>query len=738
MPNENVLKAISWTLIHSVWQGLVLAIFAGLVIVFTKKSKAALRYNWLSGLFITFMAGVGFTFNYEYQQETTVYGNAIIAKTLEPETMSAGTAVNTLDYFQVAVGYINEYASTIVVIWFLIFMLKSFGIFRSLSNIYKIRNYKTQEAPEYWNSRIAELCEQLNIKKHITLLESRLVQVPSVTGFFKPIILIPVGLLSNLPQDQIEAILLHELAHIRRKDYFINLLQSFAEILFFFNPGLLWISSLIKEERENCCDDIAVGITRSKSNFIHALVSFQEYNMKQNQLALGFGKNKNQLLERARRIVQDNNKSLNTIEKTFLSLCIVVIITFSLACSNTKATVVKTPQKGNNTEIAYLKNLSKDKLLTEEEISEVEIQALSAQKEATIANVEAEDAKIEAQAALLEAQQAQQESKLSEAEIKKIHYEAVQAQIESEKARKESEIARIESDKARKESDKARKESEIARIDSEKARKESELARKEDELARKEREKARKESEKERLEADKYKNTTGATFQVVRPMTFTQAQASGVCVMPNATVTPIAKPEPVALNYAISRNDALNSRIQANNERVNSKIKANEKRIAANVEILAKKDAMNSKKQMWLVNQKNNFKLKKAEMFEIKRAKLQEYNLQKLRYSQDSLYKSSKEVKDKKTGSIVIPNDTDDVSREIIHVLAKEKAIASMDNLSYKLSHDSIIVNGKRITGNVHDQLEKYLKPNMSAIYYNYDITAQDLAEARRLKGRRS
>ena len=65
MPNENLLKAISWTLVHSVWQGLVLAVFAGLVIVFTKKSKATLRYNWLSGLFLAFMISVGFTFSYE-------------------------------------------------------------------------------------------------------------------------------------------------------------------------------------------------------------------------------------------------------------------------------------------------------------------------------------------------------------------------------------------------------------------------------------------------------------------------------------------------------------------------------------------------------------------------------------------------------------------------------------------------------------------------------------------------
>lgn len=708
MPNENVLKAISWTLVHSVWQGLALAIFAGLVIVFTKKSKANLRYNWLSALFVAFMVGVGFTFSYEYQQETSATGGTVIAAgTIDTQNL---VIENTPDYFQAIVGYLNEYASTIVIIWFLIFAVKCFGIFRSLSNIYRIRNYRTQEAPDYWNRRLAELSEKLAIKKSIVLLESQLVKVPSVTGFFKPIILIPVGLLSNLPQDQIEAILLHELAHIRRKDYFINLLQSFAEILFFFNPGLLWISSLIKEERENCCDDIAVGITKSKSNFIHALVSFQEYNMKQNELALGFGKNKNQLLERAKRIVQNNNKSLNTIEKTFLSVCIIVILTFSFACSNTKTATAKTTEKQNDTEIAYLKNLTKENLLTEDEIRQAEMEAQAAQKEAAIAKVEAETTRIEAIAAADEAQKALKEGAISEEEIKQYHAEAIQAQIDAEKARKEHELARKEHEKARKEH--------------ERARKEDEKARKEDEKARKENEKARKENEKARLEADKYRTSSGSTYPVVRPMTFTQAQASGLCVMPNSTVAPVVQPSDVAQqNYIISKKDAMNRKIQANNERVQIIAKANEERLAA---LQAKTYALN-KKEAFLLDEKAKLEFKKAKMLEIKNAKQQQYNLQKIKYHQDSLFKY-KDSKDKRTGSITIPNDTDNMSRQIIQVLAKENAIASLDNLSYKLSHDSIIVNGKKITGTVHNQLKKYLNPNISAVYYNYDVSTQDLA----------
>jgi hypothetical protein len=176
----------------------------------------------------------------------------------------------------------------------------------------------------------------IQIKMPVILLESSLVKVPSVTGFFKPIILIPIGLLSNLPHDQMEAILLHELAHIRRKDYFVNFMQCLAETLFFFNPGILWLSSLMKEERENCCDDIAIGVMENKGKFLHALVSFEEYNMKTAALSLGFGGKKKHLLNRAKRIIYSNNKSLNAIEKTFLSVSLLLITIVMFACASTE------------------------------------------------------------------------------------------------------------------------------------------------------------------------------------------------------------------------------------------------------------------------------------------------------------------------------------------------------------------------------------------------------------------
>lgn len=334
--NDTFLKAISWTLIHSLWQGFLLAFLAGIAILFTRKSAAVIRYNVLAGLFVTFIVAAGFTFNYEFQQEqaeTITRFNLPVANQSLTQVIGIESGVSVSE---IAITFLNQNANLIAMIWFVIFAIKIFGICSGFSQIYRIRNYKTESPSQYWIEKLAALGERINLKKRTILLESRLVKTPSVTGFFKPIILVPVGLLSQLPHDQIEAILLHELAHIRRKDYFINILQSLAEVVFFFNPGVLWLSSLLKDERENCCDDIAISVTENKAKFVHALVSFEEYNLKNSQLAMGFGGNKNHLLNRARRIIHNNNKSLNAVEKTFLSVSLLFVAVLMIACSNAK------------------------------------------------------------------------------------------------------------------------------------------------------------------------------------------------------------------------------------------------------------------------------------------------------------------------------------------------------------------------------------------------------------------
>ena len=109
----------------------------------------------------------------------------------------------------------------------------------------------------------------------VVLLESCLAEVPVVIGYLRPAILIPAGMLTGLPAAQIEAILLHELAHIRRADYLVALAQSAVEGLLFYHPAVWWISGVLRAERENCCDDFAIAIQGDPHAYATALATIE-------------------------------------------------------------------------------------------------------------------------------------------------------------------------------------------------------------------------------------------------------------------------------------------------------------------------------------------------------------------------------------------------------------------------------------------------------------------------------
>lgn len=352
-----IVQAICWTLLHSLWQGLLLAIVTGVVMVASKKAGSAVRYKILSAIFIAFVVMAGITF---YNQLQSVAATPA-AQLVQTPTQAAATTplpaqhivtpvaetVNTRQqYLHSFVNYFNRNASLIVTVWFIIFMAQCVKILSGLVHIQRIRHYKTSAAPAFWEERIMQLAARLNIKKHILLLESAIIKVPAVVGFLKPTILLPLGLLNNLSQEEVESILMHELAHIRRKDYLFNLLQCFIDIIFFFNPAVLWISSLIRSERENCCDDIAINETKNKKQFIQALVSFHQYNATVSKYAMPFAARQNKLVDRVRRIVNNRNQTLNPAEKIVLVACMVVFGIAFVTVSNgqTDKTKKKQPQ----------------------------------------------------------------------------------------------------------------------------------------------------------------------------------------------------------------------------------------------------------------------------------------------------------------------------------------------------------------------------------------------------------
>jgi len=333
--SDPVLQAICWTLIHSLWQGLLAAVLVALIITGTKRSSAGLRYNLLAGVFILFILTTVITCIHQLHEHHTFQAITAGKTSLEnydsfvvfteKTNISENFLQNLSENFVV---FFNRNAATIVLLWLMFFAIKCVQLFGGLRYIHRIQNNQTYQPADTWINKVQQMALKLGIHGQVVLLESGLLNVPVTVGFLKSIILVPAGLLSYLPSDQVESILLHELAHIRRKDYMVNLIQSFAESIFFFNPAIAWISSVIRQEREACCDDIVLAHLPHKKTYLEALVSFQGQSLAHHRYALEFAGQKNYLLNRVKRMLTLENKKLNSMEKAILITSITAITAF--------------------------------------------------------------------------------------------------------------------------------------------------------------------------------------------------------------------------------------------------------------------------------------------------------------------------------------------------------------------------------------------------------------------------
>lgn len=331
--SEELIYALGWTVIHSLWQGALIAFLIGILMVSLQNKPARLRYVVANSSLaaVLLLAVATFFTTYHYALERSEQEVLIAA-------FSGNSAADSLPVWDNLVAqfrsYFNENLPLIVSIWMLgltFFLLRLLG---GLTYVQYLKNRYTQPLPEYWQVKLRDLATRIPVKKTVKLMESALVSVPMVIGYFKPVILLPVGALNQLNTEQVEAILAHELAHIYRSDFAFNILQSVVEALFYFNPAVWWISANIRTERENCCDDIAVRICGNNLTYAKALVSLQEMNFRAPAMAMPFGKNKNQLLLRIKRILNQPHNKSNIMEKiTATSMLLLALLLLSFGAN---------------------------------------------------------------------------------------------------------------------------------------------------------------------------------------------------------------------------------------------------------------------------------------------------------------------------------------------------------------------------------------------------------------------
>ncbi len=260
--------AAGWTLLHSLWEGAIIAAALAAALVTVRSARA--RYAAACVAMLMMLGGFGLILVRMMPEAS--HG----ARPATTPTFPAWNVQTGID----APGPSNPGLAAIAP-WLALFWLVGVCIFylghaASWISVCRMRRRGVCFASEHWRKRMAGLSAQLRLSRPVRLLESCLVDAPMVLGHFRPIILMPIGLLAGLPAGQIEAILLHELAHIRRYDYLVNVLQRSVEGLLFYHPAVWWMSRVIRAERENCCDDVVVAMSGNAHEYAVALATLEQ------------------------------------------------------------------------------------------------------------------------------------------------------------------------------------------------------------------------------------------------------------------------------------------------------------------------------------------------------------------------------------------------------------------------------------------------------------------------------
>lgn len=329
-----LVQALGWTILHSLWQGALVAITLSLLMILLHRHSAKVRYGVATAALaaVLIMAGVTFVRTYRQAQQpilvtsppATLVATAATKNNLPTTVAAPETTVRRGIILVNFKSYFSKHLPLVVLVWLLGTLMMLLKFLGGLAYIQRLKHYKIYPLGPQWAAQLQAMAQRLEVSKPVRLAESALVKTPLVIGYLKPLILLPLGTIAALSPEQVEAILAHELAHIYRKDYLFNILHALVEILFFFNPAVWWISDYVRIERENCCDDQAIAWCGNPLTYARALTSLENIPLPTPRLALAFAGKDGSLLGRIKRLVQQPNLT-PTFSEGFLAACVMMV-----------------------------------------------------------------------------------------------------------------------------------------------------------------------------------------------------------------------------------------------------------------------------------------------------------------------------------------------------------------------------------------------------------------------------
>ena len=294
----NLIVTLGWTLIHFLWQGTLIALLLAALNGLLGRTASRARYAASCVAMLLMLACTVATF-------MRLNATPPVSSDLAAPAVSLAMPQHATANDSPAASASNAQFTKLLP-WFVYFWMSGVCLLaiRSLGGWVVLRRLTRRDArpiAPIWQQRMECLAQRLQISRAVKLCESAIAEVPAVVGWMRPVVLLPACALSGLQPDQLEALLAHELAHIRRNDYLINLLQTCVETLLFYHPAVWWVGGQIRSERENCCDDLAVEVCGNALAYARALTQLEQLRCGLPQLAMAA--NRGSLLHRIQRLV---------------------------------------------------------------------------------------------------------------------------------------------------------------------------------------------------------------------------------------------------------------------------------------------------------------------------------------------------------------------------------------------------------------------------------------------------
>jgi len=298
-------RAIGLALVQFLWQGLVIGAGAALILIALRRASAQARYVvGCVGLAVMLLAPIVTAARALREMPAPAAVGAVVVTPATSVARAGAAAIGESDSSSTASfrAALEPWLPLVVAAWSVGVLLLTLQLLRGWVRLRRIHRQGTPLESNGWPETVRRLADRLGVTRSVRLVESALVEVPAVVGWLRPVLLVPASALTGLAPAHLEAILAHELAHVRRLDYLVNASQCVVEVLLFYHPAVWWLSSQVRVEREHCCDDLAASLCADRLTYARALMSLEELRGTMPRLAMaasGGG-----LLGRIRRLVE--------------------------------------------------------------------------------------------------------------------------------------------------------------------------------------------------------------------------------------------------------------------------------------------------------------------------------------------------------------------------------------------------------------------------------------------------